>query len=76
MEADARCACFHVLAADDEHGVGAEFFRVGDFRLEGRGAEVGIHAHLTGREPEREVACTAGAGLDAEADEALTSARP
>ena len=38
-------AGFHVATADDEHGVDAQLFRVGDLRLERRGAEIGIHAH-------------------------------
>ena len=44
-EADAHCASFHVAAADYQHRVDAQLFRVGDLRLERRGAEIGIHTH-------------------------------
>ena len=50
VEAYGNVARFHVLAADlsrrsaakagDEHGVNAQFFRVGDLGLDGRGAEI------------------------------------
>ena len=45
VEADAYCAGFHVAAADDEHGVDAQFFGVGGLGLERRGAEIRVHAH-------------------------------
>ena len=45
VETHAHRAGFHVAAADDEHGVDAQLFRVGNFRLERRGAEIRVHAH-------------------------------
>src|SRR5450759_2515106 len=45
VETDAHCASFQVAAADDEHGVDAQLFRVRNLRLERRRAEIRVHAH-------------------------------
>jgi len=45
VEADAHRAGFHVATADDQHGVDAQLFRVGNLGLERRGAEIRVHAH-------------------------------
>jgi hypothetical protein len=50
VQAHGDVAGFHVLAADDEHRVDAQLFRVGNLRLEQRGAEIRIRADLIGAE--------------------------
>ena len=45
VETHAHRAGFHVATADDQHRVDAQLFRVGNLRLERRGAEIRIHAH-------------------------------
>ena len=66
MQTHALRPRFLVVAADDQHRVDAQLFRVGNLRLGRRIAEIGIHAHLVGRKPEWEVAHVL---LDQETDE-------
>jgi len=45
VETHAHRAGFQVAAAHDQHRVDTQLLRIGDLRLERRGAEIRIHAH-------------------------------
>ena len=66
METHAHRSGIQVPAADDEHGMDAQLFRVLNLCLDRVAAEVGAHADLICREPKWEFARVM---LDEKADE-------